>query len=108
MGTAPLGSEPVLFCVTDARLPALLVLVGCLGLGLLLVVLRAGPRFRARRPARQLLSVLGLCLGACALWAAVQLATPAVLLKATERGVTSYLTGLPPQGRFRLPFSGPS
>ncbi|MGO8970281.1 MAG: hypothetical protein ACLQDQ_12005 [Myxococcaceae bacterium] len=108
MGTAPLGSEPVLFCVTAAPLPALLVLVACLGLGLVVVALRVGPRFRARRPARQLLSLLGVCLGAGALWAAVQLAAPAVLLKATEQGVTSYLTGLPPRGRFGLPFSGPS
>jgi hypothetical protein len=105
MGATGGVSEPILYSVTASRLLPLLLFLGCLGVGLLLGFLFA--QWRRRQPEaaprrRWLLGVGLLPLTCLGLWAAVQLASPPVLLKATERGLTSYMTGANPSHGVRL------
>ncbi len=105
MGADAGVSEPILFAVTASRLLPLLLLLGCLAAGLLVWRLLRGPRFRGEgraRTFRWLLAVGLAALGLVGLWAAVQLASPPVLLKATERGLTSYMRGMDASRGVRL------
>jgi hypothetical protein len=105
MGAAFGVSEPILFSVTAPRLWPLLVLLACLVAGFWAARLLRGPRLFPEggwHATRWALSLGLLAVGACGLWAAVQLASPAVRLKATERGLTSYMTGASADGGARL------
>jgi hypothetical protein len=105
MGATAGVSEPILYAVTVPRLLPLVVLLGCLVLGLFL-----GRRFAQRgRPtdgrvdvARWALGLALLVTAVVGLWAAVRVASPPVLLKATERGLTSYMRAGQPTGGTRL------
>ena len=105
MGAASGISEPILFSVTEPRLPALLTLVLCLASGLGVALLLFGPRYRGPgwvRSVRVFLAVCLLGLSATGVRALLHLASPTVLLKATERGLTSYMVGGKPNGGLRL------
>ncbi len=105
MGANSGVSEPILFAVAAPRLFPLLLLGACLVVGLLVGRLLLGPRCRAEgRVAafRWLLGVALAAVGLLGLWAAVQLASPTVLLKATERGLTSYMRAADASGGVRL------
>jgi hypothetical protein len=105
MGATGGVSEPILYSVTASRLLPLLLLLGCLALALFLGrrltrwrKTQAGPAPRWRWP----IGVGLLLVGGLGLWALVQIASPPVLLKATERGLTSYMTGENPSHGVRL------
>jgi hypothetical protein len=105
MGATAGVSEPILFSVALPRLVPLLLLLGSLGAAFPLARLLIGPRLPGKGPAllaRRLLGLVLLGLGVLGLWAAVQLASPPVLLKATERGLTSYMTAPNGGGGIRL------
>lgn len=105
MGAAAGVSEPILYAVTLPRLLPLVVLLGCLVLGLFL-----GRGFARKSPpadgrvdvARWTLGLALLFTGVVGLWAAVRVASPPVLLKATERGLTSYMRAGQPTSGTRL------
>jgi hypothetical protein len=101
MGAVAGVSEPVLYSVAAPRLLPLLVLLVCLMTSMLLGRLFVQREGRAA-VVRWLLGLALLGLGLVGLWAAVQLASPPVLLKATERGLTSYMTAADPGRGVRL------
>ena len=86
-----MADQPFLLTVTASRLPALLVLLGCLALaaGVAVRLATAGSGF----PARRLLVLMQVCLALGAGWAAFRLAKPKVVLSVTQSGL--YLTQLP-------------
>jgi hypothetical protein len=105
MGAASYLSEPILFSVTAPRLWPFFVLLASLvvcGWALRLLLGPRLPKLGAARPLRWFLWLAVAFLGASALWAALQLASPEVRLKATERGLTSYMTGAFPGRGVRL------
>jgi hypothetical protein len=96
MGATGGVSEPILYAVTASRLLPLLLFLGCVGVGLFLGwrLARQWKTHAGLAPRWGWLLGVGLLLvSGVGLWALLQLASPAVLLKATERGLTSYMTG---------------
>jgi hypothetical protein len=106
VGAASGVSEPILFSVTVPRTASLLILLVCVAAALLLADLFFGGRLfplGVRPPAARwmvLVGLVGTCFGA--VLAAAQLASPPVLLKATERGLTTFMTRGRPGGGTRL------
>jgi hypothetical protein len=102
MGAASSITEPILYSVAEGRLGPLFLFVCALAAGVGMGWLLAGPRFRG--PGWPLLFVrfflvaalLGV--GLSGLRALLHLASPPVQLKATERGLTSYVTVAQPAG----------
>jgi hypothetical protein len=101
MGGAAGVSEPILFSVTEPRWGSLVLLLcavaAAVGVGLLL----RGQRYRGRGwplAVRAFLGVSLVGLLASGFRAGLRVASPPVQLKATERGLTSYVTTAHPRG----------
>jgi hypothetical protein len=101
MGAASGVTEPILYSVTEGRLGPLFLLVCAVAAGVGLRRLLTRPRFLGPGwplLVRASLWVALLGVGLFAVRALLYLAAPPVQLKATERGLTSYVTVARPAG----------
>src|SRR5450631_1884925 len=101
MGAAAGVSEPILFSVTEPRLGSLVLLLCALAAAVGVALILAGPHHRGRGWPLALRAFLGVCLVGLLVngfRAGLRVASPPVQLKATERGLTSYVTVAHPSG----------